>query len=252
MKPTMINTAPSLQFACIDELTGLYWPSGSSLYSVDGSFPRFILSRLINLRINCLYGFIEFQSWPLFSVTPVTEPHICMTFISHIDRNEPIYFACILSWIRKKVLINGCWQWHFLMYMCCLHVTLYVECFYMSGSKKRIRDWCWLVDPTLCSHRWRLTSQVGSVFNCEKKPNEVFIYLWCRCGWAQWADAHCDWSVWIAAGCARGVGRCPRFQRKGWRDCAPPPWRGLSPSLSPHLREGWRGWDRTKEAEGTC
>lgn len=72
----------------------------------------------------------------------------------------------------------------------------------------------------------------------EKKPCQAFVYLWCRCGWAQWAGARYDWNVWIAVGCGHGVWHCPHSQRKGWTDCAPPPWTGLSPSPSPHLREG--------------
>lgn len=82
----------------------------------------------------------------------------------------------------------------------------------------------------------------------EKKPCQAFVYLWCRCGWAQWAGARYDWNVWIAVGCGHGVWRCPHSQRKGWTDCAPPPWTGLSPSPSPHLREGG-GKDRKKAVE---
>lgn len=79
------------------------------------------------------------------------------------------------------------------------------------------------------------------------KVKEVLVYLWCHCGRARWADARHGWSVWIAAVFAHGVGRCPRSQRKGWRDCAPPPWRGLSPSLSPHLGEEQQKIDRQRK-----
>lgn len=84
------------------------------------------------------------------------------------------------------------------------------------------------------------------------KIKEVLVYLWCHCGRARWADARRGWSVWIAAVFAHGVGRCPRSQRKGWRDCAPPPWRGLSPSPSPHLGEEQQKIDRQRkrQAEG--
>lgn len=74
---------------------------------------------------------------------------------------------------------------------------------------------------------------------------EVSIYLWCRYGRARWADAHRGWSVWTAAGCAHEVWRCLRSPRTGWRDCAPPPWTGLSPNLSPHLGKK----DRERRAE---
>lgn len=110
-----------------------------------------------------------------------------------------------------------------------------------SNSKAQLQPFCCtqLFLGKSSSYHWHLTVRM--------KWWKVFMYLWCRYGRAQWADARRGWSVWTVAGCAHEVWHCLRSPRTGWRDYAPPPWTGLSLNLSPHL--GKKGKKKSRKGK---